>query len=86
MRVFVSSHMRHYTEGCEEIDARGATLKQVLRDLDRRYPGLQFRLVDEQDHVRPHIRLFVNGAATRDLRQRLSAKDEIHILGALSGG
>lgn len=86
MRVFVSSHLRQYTEGREEIATRGATLMQVLRDLDRRSPGLRFRLVDEQDQVRPHIRLFVNGTATRDLRQRLAAKDEIHILGALSGG
>ena len=43
-------------------------------------------MIDEQDQIRPHIRLFVNGEQVRDLAQPLSATDELVIVQALSGG
>ena len=60
MKVLVPSPLRSYT-GASEVDAQGATLAEVLADLDRRHPGLRFRIVDEQDRMRPHVRFFVNG-------------------------
>ena len=64
----------------------GATLAELLLDLDRRHPGIRFRMVDEQDHLRPHMRLFVNGEQARDLGLALSPADEVQIVQALSGG
>ena len=58
----------------------------LLADLDRRYPGIRFRMIDEQDRMRPHIRFFVNGAQAFDLAQPLHPSDEIVIVQALSGG
>ena len=68
------------------IEAEGRTLGELLLDIDRRFPGLRFRIIDEQDNVREHIKIFINEEAVRDLRTSLSARDVIHIVAALSGG
>lgn len=85
MKVLIPTPLRSYTKA-SEVDAAGATLADVLADLDRRYPGLRFRMVDEQDAVRPHIRVFVNGEQVFDLKHALQAGDALHIVQALSGG
>ena len=59
MRVVVPTHLQRYTARVAEVDAEGATLAEVLVDLDRRYPGIRFRVVDVQDRIRPHIKFFV---------------------------
>ncbi|MGQ0579502.1 MAG: MoaD/ThiS family protein [Betaproteobacteria bacterium] len=85
MKVLIPSALRSYTESVEA-EAGGATLAAVLVDLDRTYPGIRFRMIDEQDRIRPHIRIFANGAQVRDLSQPLNATDEVIIVQALSGG
>ena len=85
MKVLVPSPLRSYT-GASEVDAQGATLAEVLADLDRRHPGLRFRIVDEQDRMRPHVRFFVNGWQEFDLVRRLAPGDSVQIVQALSGG
>ena len=85
MKVLIPSALRSYTEH-SEVAASGATLGAVLAELDLLYPGIRFRMVDEQDQIRRHIRCFVNGAQVRDLAQPLAASDELVIVQALSGG
>jgi molybdopterin converting factor small subunit len=85
MKVLVPGALRSYTER-GEVEVRGATLAAVLDELDHRYAGIRFRMIDEQDRIRPHIRLFVNGEQVHDLSQPLGAKDELVIVQALSGG
>jgi len=85
MKVLIPSALRSYTEQ-SEAEATGATLSAVLTDLDGRYPGIRFRMIDEQDRIRRHIRIFVNGEQVRDLSQPLIATDEVIIVQALSGG
>ena len=68
------------------MEANGATVGEVLADLDRRFPGLRFRLIDEQDRVRRHVKVYVNLNAVESLATPVSAADEVHLLGALSGG
>jgi len=85
MKVMIPSALRSYTER-GEAEASGATLAAVLADLDRTYPGIRFRMIDEQDRIRRHIRIFVNGEQVRDLSQPLNATDEVIIVQALSGG
>ena len=86
MKVHVGSVLYEYTGGRAEVTATGSTVTAVLDDLERRFPGLRFRVIDEQGRIRPHMRLFVGGATVGDLRTRVSEKDELHVLGALSGG
>jgi molybdopterin converting factor small subunit len=84
--VRIPSPLRSYTREAAKIDAAGDTLAAVLADLDRRFPGMRFRMIDEQDRVRPHIRLFVNKNEAKDLGVRVASRDEVHIICALSGG
>jgi len=84
--VHVSSHLRSYTHGKADVQAEGATLAELMTDLDHRFPGLRFRVVDEQDHIRPHMNFFVQGSLVRDLASPVPAGAEVLILGALSGG
>ncbi len=85
MKVLIPSALRSYTERAEA-EASGATLGAVLADLDHRYAGIRFRVIDEQDRIRRHIRIFVNGVQVRELSQALGASDEVVIVQALSGG
>ena len=85
MKVLIPGALRSYTER-GDVEANGATVGAVLAELDRRYSGIRFRIVDEQDRIRRHIRLFVNGEQVRDLAQPLGAADELVIVQALSGG
>ncbi len=85
MKVFVPTPLRSYTSA-GVVDADGATVAEVLADLDRRYPGIRFRVVDEQGRMRPHMRFFVNGEQVFDLARPLRSGDELQIVQALSGG
>ena len=64
----------------------GANVAAALAELDRRFPGLRFRLVDEQGAIRPHVKLFLDARQVRDLGIGLPASGELMIVGALSGG
>ena len=85
MKVLIPGALRSYTEQ-SEVEASGATLAAILADLDRQYPAIRFRMIDEQDRIRRHIRIFVNGEQVRDLSRSLRASDEVIIVQALSGG
>jgi len=85
MKVLIPSPLLSYTKA-RQVEASGATLGAVLAELDRRYPGLRFRMIDEQDAIRRHVRFFINGQQTFDLAARLRPTDEIQIVQALSGG
>lgn len=85
MKVLIPTSLQPYT-GQSRVEANGATLAAMLADLDRRYPGIRFRMIDEQDHVRRHIRLFINGEQVSDLSRALREGDEVVIVQALSGG
>ena len=85
MNVLIPAPLRSYT-GQRQVEAAGATLAAMLEDLDRQYPGIRFRMINEQDRMRPHIRFFVNGNQVFELRQPLNTTDEILIVQALSGG
>jgi molybdopterin synthase sulfur carrier subunit len=86
IRVLLPSQLHSYTGGVSRVEADGATVDAVLDDLDRRFPGLKFRVIDEQARIRPHMRLFIGKDAARDLRAPLGPGDELMIFGALSGG
>jgi sulfur-carrier protein len=84
--VRVASPLRSYTAGAARISARGATLAGVLNELERAHPGMRFRMIDEQDRIRTHIRIFINQREAKSLDEKLAAQDEVHLICALSGG
>ena len=86
MRVLIPSQLRSYTNGAREIDAAGATLAELLDNVEHEFRGFRFRIIDEQDRIRRHIKIFVNRDEARDLAHRLAPSDEVQIVGALTGG
>lgn len=85
MRVTIPSPLLSYTSR-REVSASGATLAEVLLDLERQFTGIRFRMIDEQDRIRTHMRFFLDGEELRDLQQPLDATRTLHIVQALSGG
>ena len=85
VKVLIASPLRSYT-GSDEVEAVGATLGELLADMDERYPGIRFRMIDEQDKIRKHIRFFINGEPAFDLASGIRPTDEVCIVQALSGG
>jgi len=54
--------------------------------LNQKYPGLRFRIVDEQDRIREHVNIFVNSQQVQAISSPLKPDDLMHFIGALSGG
>ena len=86
MMVSIPSPLLSYTAQAARVEASGDTVGEVLADLDRRFPGIRFRIVDETARLRAHIKLFVNDRLADGLEQRLEPLDRVHIVAALSGG
>lgn len=85
MKVLIPSALQSYTQS-SRVEGTGSTLDEVLLDLDRQYPGIRFRMIDEQHQVRRHIRIFINGISVNALSQTMQPDDEVVIVQALSGG
>ncbi|MGP8034717.1 MAG: MoaD/ThiS family protein [Steroidobacteraceae bacterium] len=84
--VRIASPLHSYTAGAATVAGSGNTLEEVLGDLERRFPGIRFRMIDEQDRIRPHLKLFVNADEARDLTAAVRGGDTVHVICALSGG
>lgn len=84
-KVLVPTHLRSYTHAAE-VTVPGRTLGEVVAALDHAFPGLRFRIIDEQDAIRTHIKFFVGPEVARDLAAPVADTDEIMIVAALSGG
>lgn len=93
VRVRVPSPLRSYT-GASEVGVAvpvlapelPPTVGGVLAAIDGAYPGLRFRIIDEQGALRPHIRLFVGNVVTRELSTPIPSGAVLMIVAALSGG
>src|SRR5262245_17144944 len=85
VKVLIPTPLRSYTRA-REVEASGATMAELLADLERQFPGFRFRVIDEQDRMRAHMRFFINGEQTFDLKHPLRPTDDVQIVQALSGG
>ncbi len=86
MKVHIPSPLLSYTNQQNDVEANGLSIAEMLDDLNRQYPGIRFRMIDEQDAIRPHMKIFVNGEQVWGLETALKDSDEVYILQALSGG
>ena len=86
MRVLIPTPLRSYTAQRDRVEASGATLNELLLDLDRQFPGIRFRMIDEHDQIRTHMRFFLGSQELRELQTPLDAAQTLHIVQALSGG
>jgi molybdopterin converting factor small subunit len=85
MRVTIPSPLLSYT-GRREVSADGATLADLLQDLERQFPGIRFRMIDEQGRIRTHMRMFLGSSELHDVAAPLQPAATLHIVQALSGG
>jgi molybdopterin synthase sulfur carrier subunit len=86
VKVRIPDPLRSYTQQQKVVEADGETVAALLADLDTRFPGIRFRMVDEHDRIRKHMKVFVNDESVRDLNTPITVRDEITIMQALSGG
>ena len=83
--MYIPDALRSYSGDRRTVEARGASLAALLMDLERQFPGIRFRMVDEQDAIRRHMRIFVNGEEARTLDIKLVSTDDISTVQALCG-
>ncbi|MBM3740414.1 MAG: MoaD/ThiS family protein [Acidobacteria bacterium] len=86
MTVYIPGPLRSYTRDRASVEAGGASLADLLADMERQFPGIRFRMIDEQGGIREHIKLFVGFEQVKDLSVALSGATEVHVVCALSGG
>lgn len=87
MKVRIPTPLRSYTNGQAAVTANGVTVSDLLDDLDHQFPGIRFRMVDEQNDLRRHMKLWVGDDPVRDLSTPLDGDDGVvTIMQALSGG
>lgn len=84
--IRIATPLRSYTAGAATVAGSGTTLSGVLAHLESSYPGIRFRVIDEQERIRPHMRLFVNTSEARELTAAVRDGDTVHVICALSGG
>lgn len=90
MNVRIPGLLLSYTDGAKNVELSVAagtpTLAVALEALNERYPGIRFRIVDEQGAIRAHIKIFVDGVLARELATSVRPDGELMIVGALTGG
>jgi sulfur-carrier protein len=87
--VRIPTPLRKLTEGKEEVAATGATIGEVLSNLDRLYPGIKARICDDSGAVRKFVNIFANDEDIRFLKNLdtpVKESDEISIVPAIAGG
>jgi len=85
-QVIVPTPLRSYTGGRAQVEAAGGSLAEVLESLDASFPGMRFRMIDEQDRIRPHIKLFVEGELAKSIAAPVAEGQVVQVICALSGG
>ena len=84
--VFIPSLMRKLTNDQDRVEVEGATLRQVVDNLDQDYPGIK-DLIVENGQVRPGLQLGVDGVlSATGLMGKVPEGSEVHILPAIGGG
>jgi sulfur-carrier protein len=87
--VRIPTPLRKLTQNQELVDGQGDTIREVLDNLEKNYPGLKERVCDEQGSVRRFVNIFVNDEDIRFLQDTatlVKAGDEVSIVPAIAGG
>src|SRR5689334_21540991 len=88
-KVRIPTPLRSYTQNQEEVTAAGSTVGEVLRDLERSFPGIGSRLLDEKGGVRRYVNIFHNDEDIRFLQALdtpVGEGDKLSIIPAIAGG
>ncbi|MDA0770614.1 MAG: hypothetical protein BZY79_01325 [SAR202 cluster bacterium Casp-Chloro-G4] len=84
--VFIPSLMQGLTDGKHEVQIEGATVRQIINNLEVAFPGMKERLLDK-DHMKPNISVAVDGEVTPlGMLAKVGENSEVHFLPAIGGG
>jgi molybdopterin synthase sulfur carrier subunit len=89
VRVELPTGLREYTGGTDSLEVRAGTLAEAVRALNARFPGLAYRLLDDQGRMRRYVLVFVNEDPVAHLDPdavRLRDGDTVHIVPSVAGG
>ena len=86
--VHIPPALRSFTSGQDEILMEAHDAAALLRELDKAFPGIRDRIVDETGRTRPYVNVFVNEELVRGPPERvvLAAGDSVFILPSVAGG
>ena len=86
--VWIPTRMQELTGGQQRVQVPGATVRQILNNLEKAYPGIKARLVDpEEDLLLPGVAVIVDGEASLlGMMEVVREGSEVHFLPAIGGG
>jgi len=87
--VRIPTPLQTLTQGAPKVSASGSTVRDVLANLDERYPGVRGRLYDDSGSLRKFVNVYVNDEDIRFLDGEdtaLKEQDEVSIIPAIAGG
>lgn len=87
--VRIPTPLRKHTDGQEEVSAAGATIGEIITDLEKNYPGIKARICDDAGAVRKFVNIFANEEDIRylqNLETPVKDSDEVSIIPAIAGG
>lgn len=87
--VHIPTPLRKYTQGKETVDVSGATVSEVLQNLEAAHPGIRERICDDSGKLRRFVNVFVADEDIRHLEQletKVRDNDAISIIPAIAGG
>jgi molybdopterin synthase sulfur carrier subunit len=84
--VFIPSLMQSLTGGQQTVEIEGATVRQIIENLEKAHPGMKERLVAD-NRVKPNISVAVDGEVTpMGMLEKVGESSEVHFLPAIGGG
>ena len=83
--VSVHGPLHKLANNCAELEIAGATVEELLRGLEHKYPAVTGWILDERGAVRRHINVFVNGERVGQ-GAAVAATDRVEVLPAITGG
>jgi molybdopterin synthase sulfur carrier subunit len=84
--VYIPSLMQNLTGGKDTVEVPGGSVRQVIENLNKAYPGIKERLV-EDGRIKPNISVAVDGEITSmGLLEKVGERSEVHFLPAIGGG
>lgn len=86
--VWIPPQIQNITGGVEIVQVPGSTVRQVINNLDEKYPGLKEILYDEEEEdIMPGLAVIVDGEASQlGVLERVTDDSEVHFLPAIGGG
>ena len=84
--VFIPALMQSLTDGKHEVEVEGATVRQIINNLEAAFPGMKERLLD-QGQMKSNISVAVDGEVTPlGMLEKVGENSEVHFLPAIGGG